>query len=144
MFIKPLNRRRDEDGFTLIELLVVVVILGILIGIAIPVYLNYRKNANDKAAQSDLRNAVATMEVCNSEGAYPTSVPATGGTVCTSQTVSRSDNTTFAYALKTDGSAYIMSTTNTGGSGKIYCYSSAAGGSVTTTTTAVTAYRAAC
>ena len=60
-----------DEGFTLIELLVVVVILGILIGIAIPVYLNYRKSANDKAAQSDVRNAVITLEVCNFDGALP-------------------------------------------------------------------------
>ena len=48
-----------------------VVILGILIGIAIPVYLNYRKSANDKAAQSDLRNAISTLEVCNSDERLP-------------------------------------------------------------------------
>jgi type IV pilus assembly protein PilA len=52
---------RDEEGFTLIELMVVVLIIAILIGIAIPTFLGARQKAQDRAAQSALRNALTTV-----------------------------------------------------------------------------------
>ena len=53
------KRREDEDqGFTLIELMVVVLIIAILIAIAIPTFLGARKRAQDRAAQSNLRNGL--------------------------------------------------------------------------------------
>jgi type IV pilus assembly protein PilA len=52
-------RSRDrEDGFTLIELMVVVLIIAILIAIAIPTFLGARQRAQDRAAQSNLRNGL--------------------------------------------------------------------------------------
>ena len=146
------TRTERDSGFTLIELLVVVVILGILIGIAIPVYLNYRKSANDKAAQSDLRAAVAILELCQSNnGAYPATIAAgatagTSGAACTGQTISVSGGTTLAYfpISGSDLTGYIIGSTNANGSGKLYCYNSSKGGAVTSTSTAVTAYRATC
>src|SRR5437667_7292224 len=57
---KRLNR--DEKGFTLIELMVVVLIIAILIAIAIPTFLGARSRAQDKQAQSNLRNALVTED----------------------------------------------------------------------------------
>src|SRR5450755_4041018 len=57
------SRRRDEEqGFTLIELMVVVLIIAILIAIAIPTFLGARNRANDRAAQSSLRNALTAAK----------------------------------------------------------------------------------
>jgi type IV pilus assembly protein PilA len=141
MLIKSLKRRRSDEGFTLIELLVVVVILGILIGIAIPVYLNYRKSANDKAAQSDLRNAISTLEVCNSDGGYPTAADESTGalTGCDSQTplkLSSGTKIRYVYAAGPPTS-YTIYARNDGGSPKVYCYNSTAGGGVKTASTTV-------
>jgi type IV pilus assembly protein PilA len=60
---------RDERGFTLIELLVVIIILGILLGIAIPSYLTFRGRANKSAAQANVRAAVPGMEAFNADHA---------------------------------------------------------------------------
>src|SRR5438067_8072275 len=74
------NRAEDRDeGFTLIELMVVVLIIAILIAIAIPTFLGARKRAQDRAAQSNLRNALtAEKTYYTDKQVYTADVTATG------------------------------------------------------------------
>ena len=60
--LKRIREMKDEDGFTLIELMVVVLIIAILIAIAIPTFLGLRARAQDRSAQSDLRNALTAAK----------------------------------------------------------------------------------
>ena len=59
--------RNDERGFTLIELMVVVLIIAILIAIAIPTFLGARDRAQDRSAQSNLRNALTSAKTVYSD-----------------------------------------------------------------------------
>jgi type IV pilus assembly protein PilA len=56
------NKMQDDKGFTLIELMVVVLIIAILIAIAIPTFLGLRRRAQDRAAQSDIRNGLTAAK----------------------------------------------------------------------------------
>jgi type IV pilus assembly protein PilA len=75
-----LRRQRERDGgFTLLELMVVVLIIAILIAIAIPTFLGVRQRAQNRAAQSNLRNALMVEKSIYADArAYSNNVTATG------------------------------------------------------------------
>jgi type IV pilus assembly protein PilA len=58
----------DEAGFTLVELLMVVAIIGILLAIAVPTFLGTRRGADDRAAQTLVRNLLVSARSASVEG----------------------------------------------------------------------------
>lgn len=53
----------DQRGFTLIELAVVVLVVGILVGIGLPLYLRQADQARDTETKATLRNALLIEEL---------------------------------------------------------------------------------
>lgn len=70
--------KKGNKGFTLVELMIVVVIIGILIAIAIPIYNSIQTAAERRACQANLRSIRSQLEVYKADystaggsGSYP-------------------------------------------------------------------------
>ena len=67
MFKAVGKARRNEKGFTLVELMVVVVIIGVLVAIAVPIYRNVTDNAARKAHDANLRTIDGAVAIYRAE-----------------------------------------------------------------------------
>ena len=65
MIKKWKKKLAEKAGFTLVELIVVIAILGILAGIAVPMYTGYIKRANDAKVLSELSGVLTTAQAAN-------------------------------------------------------------------------------
>ncbi len=74
-----MRKMMNKKGFTLVELMIVVVILGILVAIAVPIYSAVTKNAKRKACAGDMRiirsNLASYVLTGGDEGGMVSTVP---------------------------------------------------------------------
>lgn len=93
-------RKNRRAAFTLIELLVVVLILGILLAVAIPLYLSSVKNSAEQATRGNLRTIGQAAQAYKvRHNAYPTTPTHLEGDLPAWPTGPR----TVTYTLGTDG-----------------------------------------
>jgi len=112
-----------EEGFTLIELMVVLLIIAILLAIAIPTFLGVTGSASDRAAQSNLTNALTEAKavfqntsnyVGDTPAVFAASAPEFGwisGTVnCATTSVNCISMETLDLAAANDGLGVTVAT----------------------------------
>lgn len=106
---------KNKKGFTLAELMVVVVILGILVAIAVPIYNNAAGDAATRANQANIRTIQGAVAAYRAGTGDPTAQPSidtlvSAGYLESEPTVPRGidDEGTTGYSITYSGSGIVV------------------------------------
>lgn len=80
-----MRKLMSKKGFTLVELMIVIVIMGILVAVAIPVYGAVTKNAEKKTCISNMRDMKSTAATWQMQGNNGDQVKITDSSVITAE-----------------------------------------------------------
>ena len=116
---------KTELGFTLLELLVAIAIIGIISGIALPQYAEYRQRGFDARARSDLYMVALAEESYFIDN--ETYLSCSDANCSDLPGVSRISNGVSISIIATDQS-FTGTSSHPKGSGKVYNWDSEAGG----------------
>ena len=119
-----MRKLMSKKGFTLVELMIVIVIMGILVAVAIPVYGAVTKNAEKKTCISNMRDMKSTASTWQMQGNDGDQFTFTGSTVITAEATYTAlfeggnlptcpSDGTYAVSISNDNPGYTVSVTCT-------------------------------
>ena len=118
--------RTNRRGFTLVEVIITVAIIGILLAIAIPNMVGYRKGAEKEGCQDQMRSILSAIEEARLERDYNVlNTLETSGTIDVLVTGTESGNFKNKYLPEAitcpSGGAYSVSHDSTSDTWSVTC-----------------------
>lgn len=118
-----MDQLRDKTaGFTLVEMLVVMAIIGLLVTIAIPQFITYRRSGFEAQIKEDLRNAAAAQE-----SYFAANQAYIGGALASGTPPGYSRSAPIVMTAQTVGNTFTLTATHANCASVSWSYSSTTG-----------------